>query len=97
MDGLGRRLVIGCVLLGGEQDEGVGPHHLLDRGDRLLASDKAAYSEVPKTVPKRIAGPAARAASANAGARPGGAALDRRHRTGAQHHVRSKRKLSVEP
>src|SRR5665213_3475520 len=32
-------LFVGRVLLGGEQDEGVGPHHLLERADRLLASD----------------------------------------------------------
>src|SRR5712691_10426547 len=46
--GLGRRLVVGHVLLGGEQDEGVGPHHLLEREDRLLASDEEGRDHVRK-------------------------------------------------
>src|SRR5438034_4187681 len=48
VDGRGRRLVVGRVLLGGEQDEGVGPRHLLDREDRLLASDEEGRDHVRK-------------------------------------------------
>src|ERR1700704_408554 len=48
IDGLGRRLVVGRGLLGGEQDEGVGPHHLLDRENRLLASDEEGRDHVRK-------------------------------------------------
>ena len=33
VDGLGRRFVVGRILLGGEQDEGSGPHHPLERED----------------------------------------------------------------
>src|SRR6202043_595341 len=40
--------VVGRVLLGGEQDEGVGPHHLLEREDRLLASDEEGRDHVRK-------------------------------------------------
>src|SRR3984893_7734054 len=39
---------VGRVLLGGEQDEGVGPHHLLERKDRLLASDEEGHDHVGK-------------------------------------------------
>src|SRR5262249_37406077 len=38
----------GHVLLGGEQDEGVGPHRLLERKDRLLASDEEGRDHVRK-------------------------------------------------
>src|SRR6266480_5524837 len=48
VDGLGRRLVVGRILLGGEQDESVGPHHLLEREDRLLASDEEGRDRVRK-------------------------------------------------
>src|SRR5262249_43757029 len=48
VDGLRRRLVVGPVLLGGEQDEGVGPNHLLERADRLLASDEEGRDHVRK-------------------------------------------------
>src|SRR5262249_39851417 len=34
------------VLLGGEQDQGVGPHHLLEREERLLASDEEGRDDV---------------------------------------------------
>src|SRR6516164_10893055 len=40
--------VVGRVLLGGEQDEGVGPHRLLEREDRLLASDEEGRDRVRK-------------------------------------------------
>src|SRR5262249_16245265 len=40
--------VVGHVLLGGEQDECVGPHHLLEREDRLLASDEEGRDDVRK-------------------------------------------------
>src|SRR5262249_2113984 len=46
VDRLRCRFVVGHVLLGGEQDEGVGPHHLLEREDRLLASDEAGRDHV---------------------------------------------------
>src|SRR5262249_50339189 len=39
---------VGHVLLGGEQDEGVGPHRLLEREDRLLASDEEGRDHVRK-------------------------------------------------
>src|SRR5262249_11138334 len=42
------RIFVGHVLLGGEQDEGVGPHHLLEREDRLLASDEEGHDHVRK-------------------------------------------------
>src|SRR5262249_963449 len=48
VDRLRCRLVVGHVLLGGEQDEGVGPHHLLEREDRLLASDEEGRDPVRK-------------------------------------------------
>src|SRR5262249_13512431 len=48
VDRLRCRLVVGHVLLGGEQDEGVGPHHLLEREDRLLASDEEGRDHVRK-------------------------------------------------
>src|ERR1019366_1646633 len=43
VDGLGRRLVVGRVLLGGEQDEGVGPHHL-PRGSTSCVRRRGARS-----------------------------------------------------
>src|SRR5438034_7143768 len=46
VDRLRCRLVVGRILLGGEQDEGVGPHHLLEREDRLLASDEEGHDHV---------------------------------------------------
>ena len=48
VNGLGHRLVVGRVLLGGEQDEGIGPHHLLEREDGLLASDEEGRDHVRK-------------------------------------------------
>src|SRR5205085_7237902 len=48
IDRLRWRIVIGRVLLGGEQDEGVGPHHLLERENRLLASDEEGRDQVRK-------------------------------------------------
>src|SRR6266446_5922910 len=48
VDRLRCRIVVGRVLLGGEQDEGVGPHHLLEREDRLLASDEEGRDHVRK-------------------------------------------------
>src|SRR5262249_24628775 len=48
VDRLHCRIVVGGVLLGGEQDEGVGPHHLLEREDRLLASDEEGRDHVRK-------------------------------------------------
>src|SRR5262249_51704557 len=41
-------VVVGRVLLRGQQDEGVGPHHLLERKDRLLASDEEGRDHVRK-------------------------------------------------
>src|SRR5262245_36621616 len=40
VDSGGRRIVVGGVLLRGQQDEGVGAHHLLERLDRLLAPNE---------------------------------------------------------
>src|SRR5262249_29998595 len=48
VDRLRWRIVVGRVLLGGEQDEGVGPHHLLEREDRLLASHEEGRDHVRK-------------------------------------------------
>src|SRR5437667_7128214 len=48
VDRLRCRIVVGRVLLGGEQDEGVGPHRLLEREDRLLASDEERHDHVRK-------------------------------------------------
>src|SRR5262249_12736230 len=48
VDRLRCRMVVGRVLLGGEQDEGVGPHRLLEREDRLLASDEEGPDHVRK-------------------------------------------------
>src|SRR4030095_12998657 len=48
VDRLCCRIFVGRVLLGGEQDEGVGPHHLLEREDRLLASDEEGHDHVRK-------------------------------------------------
>src|SRR5260370_25531524 len=48
VDRLRCRIVVGGVLLGGEQDEGVGPHRLLEREDRLLASDEERHDHVGK-------------------------------------------------
>src|SRR5205807_610858 len=48
VDRLRCRIVVGRVLLGGEQDEGVGPHRLLEREDRLLASDEEGRDRVRK-------------------------------------------------
>src|SRR5262249_4865451 len=39
---------VGHVLLGGEQDEGVGPNRLFEREDRLLASDEEGRDHVRK-------------------------------------------------
>src|SRR5262249_45522681 len=48
VDRLRCRIVVGRVLLGGEQDEGVGPHRLLEREDGLLASDEEGRDHVRK-------------------------------------------------
>src|SRR5215475_4884885 len=48
VDRLPCRIVLGGVLLGGEQDERVGPHHLLEREDRLLPSDEEGRDHVRK-------------------------------------------------
>src|SRR5438128_6204746 len=48
VDRLCCRIVVGGVLLGGEQDEGAGPHHLLEREDRLLAPDEEGRDHVRK-------------------------------------------------
>src|SRR5262245_17384490 len=48
VDRLRCRIFVGRVLLGGEQDEGVGPHRLLEREDRLLASDEERHNHVRK-------------------------------------------------
>ena len=39
-DGTRRRVIVGRVLLGREQDEGIGTHHLFERLDRLFASNE---------------------------------------------------------
>ena len=43
---LGRRIVVGGVLLRREQDERVGAHHLFERLDRLLAADEERHDHV---------------------------------------------------
>src|SRR5262249_52901468 len=48
VDRLRCRIIVGHVLLSGEQDEGVGPHRLLEREDRLLASDEEGRDHVRK-------------------------------------------------
>src|SRR5262245_3013234 len=48
VDRLRCRIIVGHVLLSGEQDEGVGPHRLLEREDRLLASDEERRDHVRK-------------------------------------------------
>src|SRR6476660_3132809 len=48
VNGLGRRLVVGRLLLGGGQDEGVEAHHFLEREDGLLASDEEGRDHVRK-------------------------------------------------
>ena len=40
INGIGRRIVVGGVLLRRQQDEGVGTHHLFQRLDRLFTADK---------------------------------------------------------
>ena len=45
-DRIGRRIVVGRVLLRREQDEGVAPHHLFQRLDRLLAADEERHDHV---------------------------------------------------
>jgi ATP-dependent Lon protease len=39
-DGTRRRVIVGRILLGREQDEGIGTHHLFERLDRLFASNE---------------------------------------------------------
>ncbi len=46
VDRAGRRIVVGGVLLRGEQDERVGAHHLFERLDRLLAPDEERHDHV---------------------------------------------------
>ena len=48
VNGVGRRIVIGGVLLRGEQDERVRAHHLFERLDRLLAADEQRHDHVRK-------------------------------------------------
>src|SRR5215475_8621357 len=48
VDRLTCRIVLGGVLLGGEQDERVGPHRPLEREDRLLASDEEGRDHLRK-------------------------------------------------
>src|SRR5262249_13600166 len=48
VDRLRCRIIVGGVLLGREQDEGVGPHHLFEREDRLLTSDEEGRDHVRK-------------------------------------------------
>src|SRR6266480_5128932 len=40
VDRLRCRIVVGRVLLGGEQDEDIGPHHLFQRPDRFFTSQE---------------------------------------------------------
>ena len=55
VDRVGRRVVVGRVLLGGEQDERVGAHDLFKRLDRLLAADEERNDHVREhdDVPQR--------------------------------------------
>ncbi len=46
VDGLGCRLVLARVLLGGEQDLLVRTHHLFERADRLLAADEKRHDHM---------------------------------------------------
>ncbi len=46
IDRIGRRIVVAGVHLGRQQDLLVGPHHLLERTDRLLAADKERHDHV---------------------------------------------------
>src|SRR5215475_7536174 len=46
VDGAGRRIVIGGVLLRGEQNEGIGAHHLFERLNRFFASDEQRHDHV---------------------------------------------------
>ncbi len=46
VDRVGRRIVVGGVLLRREQDERVGAHHLFERLDRLLAADEERHDHV---------------------------------------------------
>src|SRR5262249_54072995 len=48
VDRLRCRIIVGHVLLGGEQDEGVGPNRLFEREDRLLAPDEEGHDHVRK-------------------------------------------------
>src|SRR5262249_23854087 len=48
VDGLGRRIVVSRVLLGGGRDEGCGPHHLLAPKNRLLASGEEGRDHMRK-------------------------------------------------
>ena len=46
VDRVGLGIVVGGVLLGGEQDLLVGAHHLFERPDRLLAPDEERHDHV---------------------------------------------------
>src|SRR5262249_50476229 len=46
VDRLRCRIFVGRVLLGGEQDQGAGPRRLLEREDRLLASDEERHNHM---------------------------------------------------
>ena len=55
IDGVGRRIVVGGVLLRREQDERVRAHHFFERLDRLLAADEQRNDHVRENddVPQR--------------------------------------------
>ena len=46
VDRVGRRIVVGGIHLGGEQDLLVGAHHLFERLDRLFAADEERHDHV---------------------------------------------------
>ena len=47
-DGIGRRIIVGRILLRREQDERVGAHHLFEGADRFLAADEQRHDHVRK-------------------------------------------------
>jgi hypothetical protein len=53
MDGVGCRIVVGSVLLGGQQDLAVGPHHLFQSLDRLFPPTKSGTIMCGKTTMSR--------------------------------------------
>src|SRR5262249_56416410 len=46
VDGAGGRIVIGGILPRGQQNEGVGAHHLFERSDRFFAPDEQRHDHV---------------------------------------------------